>query len=106
MLVLHGEGGRRRGAEMRAQGLRAGAALALRSLIAKEETVITDAWQVTRGYINSHPEAARFGGTGGMDRLTMKDIATLTSLCPSSTAEAAPWFAARNLKPMVENLCN
>ncbi len=52
MLVLHGTGGRVKGATVRALDLRAGAALALCGLIADGETVITDAWQIGRGYID------------------------------------------------------
>lgn len=50
MLVLHGDGGNLQGAEVRALDLRAGAALALCGLIAEGETVIHDAWQISRGY--------------------------------------------------------
>ncbi|MFC4260093.1 UDP-N-acetylglucosamine 1-carboxyvinyltransferase [Marinobacter lacisalsi] len=50
MLVIHGAGGRLSGAEVRALDLRAGAALTLCGLIADGETVITDAWQIFRGY--------------------------------------------------------
>ena len=52
MLVLHGAGGRLQGATVRALDLRAGAALALCGLIAEGETVITDAWQIGRGYVD------------------------------------------------------
>ena len=52
MLVLHGAGGALRGAEVRALDLRAGAALALCGLIAEGETVIDDAWQIARGYVD------------------------------------------------------
>jgi|TARA_R100000501_G_C2630918_1_gene126644 UDP-N-acetylglucosamine 1-carboxyvinyltransferase len=52
MLVLHGAGGALCGAEVRALDLRAGAALALCGLIAEGETVIDDAWQIARGYVD------------------------------------------------------
>ncbi|MBQ2263750.1 MAG: UDP-N-acetylglucosamine 1-carboxyvinyltransferase [Loktanella sp.] len=52
MLVLHGTDGRLNGATVRALDLRAGAALALCGLIAEGETVITDAWQIGRGYVD------------------------------------------------------
>lgn len=52
MLVLHGVGGDMKGATVRALDLRAGAALALCGLIAEGDTVITDAWQIDRGYVN------------------------------------------------------
>lgn len=52
MLVLHGAGGRLQGATVRALDLRAGAALALCGLIAEGETIVTDAWQIGRGYVD------------------------------------------------------
>lgn len=52
MLKIHGQGGGLHGAEVRALDLRAGAALALCGLSAEGETIITDAWQITRGYMN------------------------------------------------------
>lgn len=52
MLKIFGQGGRLHGAEVRALDLRAGAALALCGLTAEGETVITDAWQISRGYVN------------------------------------------------------
>lgn len=52
MLVLQGAGGKLQGATVRALDLRAGAALALCGLIAEGETVITDAWQIGRGYVD------------------------------------------------------
>ena len=51
MLKIHGCEGRLNGATVRALDLRAGAALALCGLIADTETVITDAWQISRGYV-------------------------------------------------------
>lgn len=52
MLVLHGAGGKLHGATVRALDLRAGAALALCGLIAEGETIITDSWQISRGYVD------------------------------------------------------
>lgn len=52
MLVIHGKGGGLHGAEVRALDLRAGAALTLCGLAAEGETVITDAWQISRGYMD------------------------------------------------------
>jgi UDP-N-acetylglucosamine 1-carboxyvinyltransferase len=52
MLVIKGQGGRLKGAEVKALDLRAGAALALCGLIAEGETLISDAWQISRGYVN------------------------------------------------------
>lgn len=52
MLVIHGKRGGLIGAEVRALDLRAGAALALCGLIADGETVVTDAWQIGRGYVD------------------------------------------------------
>ena len=52
MLVIHGKDGGLRGAEVRALDLRAGAALTLCGLSAEGETVITDAWQISRGYVD------------------------------------------------------
>lgn len=52
MLKIHGQGGGLHGAEVRALDLRAGAALALCGLAAEGETTITDAWQISRGYVN------------------------------------------------------
>lgn len=52
MLVIHGSGGQLHGAEVKALDLRAGAALALCGLMAEGETIITDAWQIERGYVN------------------------------------------------------
>jgi UDP-N-acetylglucosamine 1-carboxyvinyltransferase len=51
MLRIHGDGGKLHGAQVRAMDLRAGAALTLCGLAAEGETVITDAWQISRGYV-------------------------------------------------------
>ena len=58
MLKIHGDGGRLHGAEVTALDLRAGAALALCGLFADGETLIHDAWQIGRGYVN-FPENLR-----------------------------------------------
>lgn len=50
LLKIFGKGGKLRGATVRAIDLRAGAALALCGLVAEGETIITDAWQIGRGY--------------------------------------------------------
>lgn len=52
MLRIQGNGGRLQGAHVRALDLRAGAALTLCGLAAEGETVITDAWQISRGYVD------------------------------------------------------
>lgn len=52
MLLIHGDGGGLRGARVQALDLRAGAALALCGLAAEGETVITEAWQIARGYVD------------------------------------------------------
>ena len=52
MLRIHGADGALRGATVRALDLRAGAALTLCGLIAEGETTITDAWQISRGYVD------------------------------------------------------
>ena len=38
-----------------------GAALALRGLVAEGETVITDAWQIGRGYVDFVPKLRALG---------------------------------------------
>jgi UDP-N-acetylglucosamine 1-carboxyvinyltransferase len=62
MLVIHGTGGALRGATVRALDLRAGAALALCGLIAEGDTVITEAWQIGRGYVDFVPKLQSLGG--------------------------------------------
>jgi UDP-N-acetylglucosamine 1-carboxyvinyltransferase len=61
MLVLQGPGGLLHGTTVRALDLRAGAALALCGLIAEGETVITDAWQIGRGYVDFVPKLCALG---------------------------------------------
>lgn len=52
MLIINGNGGGLSGAEVKALDLRAGAALALCGLTANGDTIISDAWQILRGYEN------------------------------------------------------
>lgn len=52
MLKIFGCGGHVKGASVTALDLRAGAALALCGLIADGETNISDAWQISRGYVH------------------------------------------------------
>lgn len=66
-LRIQGTGGRLQGAEVRALDLRAGAALALCGLVAEGETVITEAWQVLRGYVDF---AGKLKGLGADARLS------------------------------------
>lgn len=61
MLMLHGAGGSLRGASVRALDLRAGAALALCGLIAEGQTIISDAWQIGRGYVDFVEKLRRLG---------------------------------------------
>ena len=63
MLVLKGAGGVLKGASVRALDLRAGAALALCGLIAEGETVVTDAWQIGRGYVHFVEKLRALGAT-------------------------------------------
>ena len=60
MLQLFG-GSPIQGAEVRAHDLRAGAALMLAGLVAQGDTLISDAWQIERGYCNLEQKAARLG---------------------------------------------
>lgn len=52
ILKIHGNGGGLVGAEVKALDLRAGIALTLCGLAAEGETIITDAWQIGRGYVD------------------------------------------------------
>lgn len=67
MLKIHGQGGGLHGAEVRAVDLRAGAALALCGLAAEGETVITDAWQIARGYVNFAEKLRSLGASVRLD---------------------------------------
>jgi UDP-N-acetylglucosamine 1-carboxyvinyltransferase len=51
-LRITGANGRLTGASVKAVDLRAGAALAICGLMAEGETVVTDAWQISRGYVD------------------------------------------------------
>lgn len=62
MLKIYGNGGKLYGAEVRALDLRAGAALTLSGLIAEGQTTITDAWQISRGYMDFSTKLASVGG--------------------------------------------
>ena len=50
LLNIYGRGGGLKGATVKALDLRAGAALMLCGMSAEGETIITDAWQIERGY--------------------------------------------------------
>lgn len=52
MLRINGIGGGLRGTTVKALDLRAGAALTLCGLAAEGETIVTDAWQISRGYVD------------------------------------------------------
>lgn len=51
-LHIQGADGKLTGASVRALDLRAGAALAICGLMADGETTVTDAWQISRGYVD------------------------------------------------------
>lgn len=61
MLKIHGNRGGLIGTEVKALDLRAGIALMLCGLAAEGETVITDAWQIGRGYVNLVPKLKALG---------------------------------------------
>lgn len=61
MLKIRGAGGRLQGGKVRALDLRAGIALALASLMAEGETVISNAWQIQRGYMHFTEKLASLG---------------------------------------------
>ncbi|MER8537739.1 UDP-N-acetylglucosamine 1-carboxyvinyltransferase [Mesorhizobium sp. M1005] len=63
MLKIHGTAGKLQGATVRALDLRAGAALALCGLVADGETTITDAWQISRGYVDFAHKLRSLGAT-------------------------------------------
>lgn len=62
ILKIYGQGGGLVGAEVKALDLRAGIALTLAGLSADGETIITDAWQIGRGYVNLIPKLKSLGG--------------------------------------------
>lgn len=61
MLKIEGKGGGLHGAEVRALDLRAGIALTLCGMTAEGETVIHDAWQIGRGYVDLIPKLKSLG---------------------------------------------
>ena len=63
MLKIIGKGGGLLGAEVKALDLRAGIALTLCGLAAEGETVITDAWQIDRGYVDLIPKLKSLGAS-------------------------------------------
>lgn len=67
MLKIFGNGGRLKGASVRALDLRAGAALTLCGLTAEGETRITDAWQIFRGYVDFAGKLKALGAEIGLD---------------------------------------
>lgn len=61
MLKIMGNSGGLIGAEVKALDLRAGVALTLCGLAAEGETIITDAWQIGRGYVDLIPKLQALG---------------------------------------------
>ncbi|WP_435978580.1 UDP-N-acetylglucosamine 1-carboxyvinyltransferase [Psychrobacter sp. DM4] len=61
MLKVIGNSGGLKGAQVKALDLRAGIALTLCGLAAEDETVITDAWQIGRGYVDLIPKLKALG---------------------------------------------
>jgi len=61
LLKIHGNGALK-GAKVKALDLRAGAALVLCGLVADGETIISDAWQIERGYNNFWKSLKYLGG--------------------------------------------
>mgnify|MGYP001474737237 FL=1 len=61
MLKIEGKGGGLHGSEVRALDLRAGIALTLCGMTAEGETVIHDAWQIGRGYVDLIPKLQSLG---------------------------------------------
>jgi len=61
MLKIYGQAGGLIGTQVKALDLRAGIALALCGLAAEGETIITDAWQIGRGYVNFIPKLKSLG---------------------------------------------
>lgn len=62
LLEINGKAGTLSGAPVRALDLRAGAALALAGLTASGETLIEDAWQISRGYVDFPDKIVSLGG--------------------------------------------
>jgi UDP-N-acetylglucosamine 1-carboxyvinyltransferase len=67
ILNINGQGGKLQGAEVRALDLRAGAALSICGLMAEGETVITDAWQISRGYVDFTQKLKQLGANVSED---------------------------------------
>ncbi|GAA1470157.1 UDP-N-acetylglucosamine 1-carboxyvinyltransferase [Microbacterium thalassium] len=61
-LLIDGADGKLTGASVRALDLRAGAALAICGLMAEGETTVTDAWQISRGYVDFAEKLRSLGG--------------------------------------------
>lgn len=61
MLRINGNNGALVGAEVKALDLRAGIALTLCGLVAEGETIITDSWQIGRGYVDLIPKLKALG---------------------------------------------
>src|SRR5690625_3532113 len=61
MLKINGKGGKLHGAEVNAIDLRAGIALTLCGMVADGETVINNAWQIGRGYVDLIPKLKSLG---------------------------------------------
>ncbi|MBV2209763.1 MAG: UDP-N-acetylglucosamine 1-carboxyvinyltransferase [Thermomonas sp.] len=61
MLKIDGKGGKLNGAKVKALDLRAGIALTLCGLSAEGETIIYDAWQIGRGYVDLIPKLKSLG---------------------------------------------
>lgn len=61
MLKIAGKGGGLQGAEVTALDLRAGIALTLCGMAAEGETIINDAWQIGRGYVDLIPKLKALG---------------------------------------------
>lgn len=76
LLKIFGTGRKMHGAEVRALDLRAGAALTLCGLVATGETVITDAWQIQRGY-NNFVEKLNSLGASAVFEASSQDKAVL-----------------------------
>lgn len=61
-LHIDGADGKLTGASVRALDLRAGAALAICGLMAEGETTVTEAWQISRGYVDFAEKLQSLGG--------------------------------------------
>lgn len=61
-LHIDGADGKLTGASVKALDLRAGAALAICGLMAEGETTVTEAWQISRGYVDFAEKLQSLGG--------------------------------------------